>query len=165
MHANPHSVRQWIRPRHPCHGPDRHATAGTTGPRPDAVFAFALKRASDQAKAMGAPYDAFATKLTATDDKGKVPLAAIVLQDAVRAKLKAGACLTTAKMSGAGGTSYTRQNRWSFFGTMPFFTRSGVVVRYNLMNGRTGAVIAAGAVPLDGGFFKVNHMPREIVGP
>jgi hypothetical protein len=119
-----------------------------------------LKTASDQGKVGVALYDGFITKLTTPDDKAKVPLAAIIQQEAVRSALKGGANLMTAKISSAGGTYYTRKNFWSFFGAMPFFTMGGVVVDYSLFNGRTGFVLSAGAVPVDGGFFKVGELPQ-----
>ena len=119
-----------------------------------------LKTASDQGKVGVALYDGFITKLTTPDDKAKVPLAAIIQQEAVRSALKGGANLMTAKISSAGGTYYTRKNLWSFFGAMPFFTMGGVVVDYSLFNGKTGVVLSAGAVPVDGGFFKVGELPQ-----
>jgi len=109
-------------------------------------------------------YDGLLTKLTTPDDKAKVPLAAIIQQDAVRSALQGGANLMTAKISSAGGTYYTRKNLWSFFGTMPFFTMGGVVVNYSLFDGKTGFVLSAGAIPLDGGFFKVGQLPQELNG-
>ena len=121
-----------------------------------------LKTASDQGKVTVSLYDSLMTKLTTPDDKAKLPLAAIIQQDAVRSALQNGANLMTAKISSAGGTYYTRKNLWSFFGTMPFFTMGGVVVNYSLFEGKTGFVISAGAIPLDGGFFKVHALPKEL---
>ena len=46
---------------------------------------------------------------------------------------------------------------------MPFFTMGGVVVSYSLIDGPTGAVLAAGIVPIDGGFHRVNRMPAEVL--
>lgn len=123
-----------------------------------------LKTVSDQAKVVVGLYDGLLTRLTAPDDRAKVPLAAIIQQEAIRSALQNGANLMTAKMSSSGGTYYTRKNFWSFFGAMPFFTMGGVVVNYSLFDGRTGIVLSAGAIPLDGGFFKVSRLPRLLNG-
>lgn len=123
-----------------------------------------LKTASDQGKVTVSLYDGLLTKLTSPDDKAKIPLAAIIQQDAIRSALAGGANLMTAKISSAGGTYYTRKNLWSFFGAMPFFTMGGVIVNYSLFDGRTGVVLGAGAVPLDGGFFKVGELPQDLNG-
>jgi hypothetical protein len=124
--------------------------------------AASLKTASDQGKVTVSLYDGLLTKITTPDDKAKVPLAAIIQQAAVRSALEGGAKLMTAKISSAGGTYYTRKNFWSFFGAMPFFTMGGVVVNYSLFAGKTGFVLRAGEVPVDGGFFKVGHLPKEV---
>ena len=121
-----------------------------------------LKSAGDQAKAALALYDGFLTKLTSADDKGKFPLSSLIQQDAIRAKLADKANLLSVKMSAAGGSTYTKKNMWSFFGGMPFYIRGGVVVSYVLMDGRSGAVLSAGAVPLDGEFFRVNNLPADM---
>ncbi len=124
-----------------------------------------LKALADQGKAALALYDGLITKLTTPDDKAKVPLAAIIPQDAVRTALRAGANLLVAKVSSAGGSWYTKKNFWTFFGGMPFYTMGGVVVHYNLLDGRTGAVLAAGAIPIDGGFFKIGKLPEALSKP
>jgi len=124
-----------------------------------------LKVVNDQGKVSLALHDALLSKLTTLDDKARLPLAAIIQQEAVRSELKAGAYLMTARISTAGGTYYTRKNLWSFFGTMPFFTMGGVVLDYCLFNGSTGIVVKAGAVPLSGGFFKVKNLPRDLQEP
>ncbi len=119
-----------------------------------------LKAASDQAKVTVSLYDGLLTKITTPDDKAKIPLAAIIQQDATSGLLGSGAKLMTAKISSTGGTYYTRKNLWSFFGTMPFFTMGGVVVNYTLFDGSSGVVLSAGAIPIDGGFFKVGRLPN-----
>lgn len=119
-----------------------------------------LKTATDQAKAAIALYDGLLTKLTTPDDKAKAPLAAIIQLDVIHSALSKGATLMTAKISSAGGTYYTRKNLWSFFGGMPFFNMGGVVVSYSLFNGQTGAVLSAGAIPIDGGFVKVGQLSK-----
>ena len=47
---------------------------------------------------------------------------------------------------------------------MPFFTMGGVVANYSLFKGETGVILSAGAIPLDGGFFKVGRLPKELNG-
>lgn len=121
-----------------------------------------LKLACDQGRATASMYDGLLTKLTTPDDKAKTPLAGIVQQDAVRQKLKSGALLMTAKLSSAGGTYYTKKSLLSFFGAMPFFTMGGVVLSYSVFNGKNGSVVSAGAIPVDGGFFKVGQLPKVL---
>lgn len=121
-----------------------------------------LKTASDQGKVTAALYDGLLTKLTTPDDKAKLPLAAIIQQNAIRTELQNGNTLMTAKITSAGGTYYTRKNLWSFFGTMPFFTMGGAVINYTLLDGKTGIVLSAGAIPIDSGFFKIHQLPKAI---
>lgn len=124
-----------------------------------------LKTSADQAKAAIALYDGLITKLTTPDDKAKVPLAAIIQQDVVHTLLSTGSSLLTAKISSAGGTYYTRKNLWSFFGGMPFFSMGGVVVSYALFDGKSGAVLSAGALPVAGGFVKVGKLAKFLEEP
>jgi hypothetical protein len=123
-----------------------------------------LKTAADQAKIALTLYDGLMTKITTPDDKAQVPLTAIIQQDAVQTALAGGARLMTAKLSTVGGSYYTRKNLLSFFGGMPFFTMGGVVVSYNILDGKTGAVLSAGVVPIDGGFYKVGKLPAKFSG-
>ncbi len=123
-----------------------------------------LKTAADQAKIALTLYDGLMAKITTPDDKAQVPLTAIIQQDAVQTALAGGARLMTAKVSTVGGSYYTRKNLWSFFGCMPFFTMGGVVVSYNILDGKTGAVLSAGVVPIDGGYYKVGKLPAKFSG-
>jgi hypothetical protein len=121
-----------------------------------------LKTAVDRAKSAATLYDGAVGKLTTPDDKGKLPLALVIQQDAVRTMLKNGADLMTAKVSSTGGSYYTKKNLWTFFGGMPFFVMGGVVVDYAVFKGSTGEVVIAGGVPIDGGFHKIGNLPREL---
>jgi hypothetical protein len=121
-----------------------------------------LQEALGTAKAAMSRFDTFMEKLTTPDDKGKLPLAAILQQAAIGEALRQGAFLMSAKVSSTGGTYYTRKNLWSFFGTMPFFVMGGVVVYFSLFEGQTGQVVSAGAVPVDGGFTKVSKITEKL---
>ncbi|WP_017302015.1 hypothetical protein [Nodosilinea nodulosa] len=123
-----------------------------------------LQTAFDNGNAMIEHYNSFIEKLTTPDDKARFPLATIVQQEAVQHALKNGASLMSAKISFIGGTNYTVRNLWnSLFGKMPpFFIRSGVVVNYNLFDGKTGQVQYAGAIPCSGGFYRVNELPQKL---
>ena len=46
---------------------------------------------------------------------------------------------------------------------MPFFHMGGTVASFALIHGKTGAVVAAGTVPVHGGFFKATKLANEIV--
>jgi hypothetical protein len=123
----------------------------------------ALKAAADQGKSIGGMYDALLTKLTASDDKSKTPLAVIIQQEAVHRILRGGALLLTAKISSAGGTAYTQRNLWRFFWGMPFYVMGGAVVTYSVFDGVDGGVVLAGSVPVDSGFFNVEDVARQFV--
>lgn len=121
-----------------------------------------LKAAADQAKTAVTMYDALLTKLTGADDKGKVPLAAIIQQETVRKYLQdEGAALMTAKISSEGGSYYTRKNLWSLFGGMPFFVMGGAVVNYGVFDGKDGSVLVAGSLAIDGGYFNVKDLEKQ----
>jgi len=47
---------------------------------------------------------------------------------------------------------------------MPFFHMGGTVASFALIAGKTGAVAAAGTVPVHGGFIKASKLANEIVG-
>lgn len=121
-----------------------------------------LKTAADQGKTAVTMYDALLTKLTSPDDKGKIPLAVIIQQDAVRTKLQGEkVVLMTAKISSAGGTYYTRKNIWSLFAGMPFYVMGGAIVDYGVFDGKDGKVVIAGSLPVDSGFFNVKKVENE----
>ena len=103
-------------------------------------------------------YDAFFAKLSATDDKGGVPLSAVIREDVVARALADGAALLVIKMQSSGGAYYTKKNLWTFFGGMPFYNMGGVVASYVLLSGKEGNTLKSGIVPIHGGFVKSNEV-------
>ena len=121
-----------------------------------------LKDALEFAKAAQALYDTFAAKLAGGDDKNQFPLDTIMRQNTVRILLQKGSPLLAVRIEKAGGSYYTKKNLWSFFGGMPFYNMGGVVLTYALFDGPTGRLLAAGTVPIDGGFVRVTRLPEAL---
>lgn len=120
-----------------------------------------LKSAGDKGKAAISLYDGMLTKLTTPDEKAKLPLAVIIQLQSIRDRLSGGALLMSAKISSVGGSCYTKKNMWTFFGQMPFYVMGGAVVNFTLFDGTSGKVLSAGAIPVDGGFFKVDKVAER----
>lgn len=108
-------------------------------------------------------YDRWFEKLLTADDKTSViPIASVVRERALMDTLRNGKSLLAVKLHGASGSFYTKKNIWTVFGRMPFFHMGGTVASYALLDGTTGAVKAAGTVPVHGGFFKSTRLANEI---
>lgn len=123
-----------------------------------------LKDAVTQANVALAAYDLFLTKLGTADEKGRVPLANILHLDELSTTLAHNGYLLSAKITSSGGSYYTRRNMWTLFGGMPFFNMGGVVVTYTLVEGKTGNIVAAGVLPVDGGYVKNNKLKAFLGG-
>lgn len=117
-----------------------------------------LKADTNQASTAMMAYDLFLTKLGTLDANGTVPLANIMQLDLLDTTLAHQGYLLSAKITSSGGSYYTRRNMWTLFGGMPFFNMGGVVVTYSLVDGSTGNIVAAGVLPVDGGYVKNNKL-------
>ncbi|HBL26396.1 MAG TPA: hypothetical protein DD490_06130 [Acidobacteria bacterium] len=120
------------------------------------------KEAGDTLRAAVALYDGFLSKLTATNDKGLVPLTQVVRDSVVADSLAKGALLLIVKLQKSGGTFYTKKNLWTFFGGMPIFHMGGVVVSFVLLDGKDGHVLGSGAVPVHGGFVRAGQLQSVV---
>ncbi len=109
-----------------------------------------------------AVYNTWFGKLSAVDDKGAIPLASVVREQAIYDAVKNGVVLLV-KIHNAGGGYYVKKNLWTFFGGMPLYFMGGVSATYTLLQGSDGHVLAAGVVPVYGGFVKAGEL-REYLG-
>lgn len=120
-----------------------------------------IQRAREAAalwKALADRIDAWATKLATPDDKGQIPLAAVVRQAAVQTELDGGAALVVLQLHKAAGTGYTKKNLLSSIFANPFFVMGGAVVSMTAMEGKTGEVFASELLPVHGGFHSVGDV-------
>ena len=94
---------------------------------------------------------AFRNFLSTPNDKGILPLSLVVRQADLAKPLADGGYLLVLKANALGGTSYTRKDFWTFFGTMPFSVTGGTAASYTLIDGKSsnvlGTGVAARAVP------------------
>jgi hypothetical protein len=121
------------------------------------------KAAADALRKAGTTFDTWFGKLTAVDDKGASSLAMIVKEKAISDQLAGpAAALLLLKVQKAGGGYLVKKNMWTFFGGMPLYHMGGAVVSYVLLAGPTSQVLAAGAVPIHGGFVKAGNLRREL---
>ena len=113
------------------------------------------KASLEQLKAAVAAYDAFLSKLIGTE----ASITALIRElEHFGSFTEPAATLLIVKMEKAGGSNYTEKNLWTSFGSMPFKVMGGVIASYALFEGSSGALLAAGIVPIHGGFVKVNEV-------
>ena len=120
------------------------------------------KDAADAWKAAIGLFDGFLSKLTTSDDKGVAPLTNVIRESVVAKALSEGNFLLLVKLQKSGGAYYTKNNIVTAFGGMPFYHMGGVVASFVLMDGRTGAVLKSGVVPVHGGFVQADDLPQEL---
>ena len=106
-------------------------------------------------------YDDYIAKISTVDDKGSAPFAAIARQSSIAEKLQKGAYVLILKANFAGGSVYSVQNFWTFFGTMPFYVSGGTLVSYSLFSGENGELIDAGAFELAEPFAKIHKVNQR----
>ena len=129
-----------------------------------AAVAAAHQGAADAIGKASALYDSWFGKLSSPDEKTSVvPIVAVIRERALMDALDKGRSLLVVKLHASGGSYYTKKNIWTAFGTMPFFHMGGTVASFALVAGTTGAVMAAGTVPVHGGFFKANRLHNQLV--
>jgi len=104
-------------------------------------------------------YDAFFAKMITMDEKGNVPLAQVMKEEAFNSALSNGMLLVT-KLQAHGGSYYSANNILTAFGALPFHISGGTVISYVLVKGPHRNVITSGVVPVFGGFEKPNDLPN-----
>ncbi|WP_316224886.1 MULTISPECIES: hypothetical protein [unclassified Bradyrhizobium] len=108
-------------------------------------------------------YDSWFARLSSSDEKlAAVPIVAVIREQTIINALTNGRSLLVAHIHASGGSYYTKKNIWTVFGGMPFFHMGGTVASFALLHGPTGAVLAAGTVPVHGGFVKATRLASEI---
>lgn len=125
----------------------------------------AHRQAADAIGKATALYDGWFARLSSPDEKSTaVPIVAVIRERALMNALDNGRALLVVKLHASGGSYYTKRNIWTALGRMPFFHMGGTVASFALIAGNTGAVKAAGTVPVHGGFVKASRLAGEIVG-
>ena len=138
-------------------------TKASTSEKDEANKADLLKKAqrqrqtaSDLRTAIGV-YDAWFGKISSLDDKGTVPLVSVIREQSVQEQLTNGKLLVV-KIHKAGGGYFVKKNICTVFGGMPLYYMGGVTATYALLDGKDGHVLAAGTVPIHGGFVKAGEL-------
>ena len=108
-------------------------------------------------------YGAWFTSLSSFDSQAAVaPMAAVIREHALMQALGDGRSLLLTKLHASGGSYYTKKNILTALGAMPFFHMGGTVASYAFLDGSTGAVKAAGTIPVHGGFVQADELPRML---
>lgn len=122
-------------------------------------FAKKFKNMGVRWKSVVTTYDGLFGKLAVADDKGTYPAAVIIKESAIADALaEPTTSLLLLKVHKAGGAYFTQKNLWTAFGKMPFSVAGGVVASFILLQGKTGNVLAAGAVPVHGGYQSISKV-------
>jgi hypothetical protein len=115
------------------------------------------KQMATDLRAATGVFDAWFGKVSSLDDKGTVPLVSVIREQSIQDQL-ANAQLLVVKIQKAGGGYLMKKNVWTFFGGMPLYHMGGVTATYTLLDGKDGHVLAAGTVPVHGGFIKAGEL-------
>ena len=95
-------------------------------------------------------------KIGTFDNNGVLPLAEIARQADIASQLSMGGYLLAVRANMAGGSTYSKQNFWTFFGAMPFYVSAGVLTSYVLIDGRDGTVVDAATFEQTEGFMSID---------
>jgi hypothetical protein len=98
--------------------------------------------------------DEFNVSVRTPDKGGAVPLVGIARQAHFAGRLSDGFLLVIKSHVG-GGTTYTKKNFWTFFGSVPFYVSGGALTSYALLDGKSGEVVASGVFDRAEKFTKV----------
>lgn len=107
-------------------------------------------------------FDTWFGKLSTANDKGVTPLVAMVKESVLADALSDGGYLLVIKVQKTGGGYLVKKNMWTMFGGMPLYHMGGGAVSYNLLDGKSGAVKAAGVELAYGGFVKAGKLAAEL---
>jgi hypothetical protein len=102
-------------------------------------------------------FDGWFGKISALDDKGTVPLVTVIRERSISDQLT-NATLLIVKIQKAGGGYLIKKNMWTLFGGMPLYHMGGMTATYTLLDGKDGHMLAAGTVPIHGGFVKAGDL-------
>jgi hypothetical protein len=122
--------------------------------------------ACDQAAAawqlVSGGYDALLQSLTVADAAGNLAIARIADEQRLADALTAGELVLLVQMNASVGGYYTKKNILTAFGGEPFFVTGGVVASYTLVSGPDGKVLAAGVVPVHGGYHRASDVAAYV---
>ncbi|HYD37612.1 MAG TPA: hypothetical protein VEA60_08360 [Allosphingosinicella sp.] len=108
-------------------------------------------------------YDGFVATVTAAEGDAAAPMSAILQEANTAALLRQGGLLVLTKVHFVGGTSYSRQNFFTFLGGMPYHVSGGALASYVVQDGRTGEVYDSIAIPVSGGYVRPTELRRTLV--
>lgn len=108
--------------------------------------------------------EGFITGWTTVGENGTNLVKDLILADYMAGQLKNGDLMLVMNLTAVKGSHYTKKNLWTFFGKMPFYNMGGAVVNYRLINGSTGAVVAAATKTKHGGFHKSSKVKAFLEG-
>jgi hypothetical protein len=120
------------------------------------------KTAAEALKSASLLYDGIFNKLTTADVNGLAPLGKVISEDVVAQSLQKGNLLLILKVHNSGGAYYTEKSMFTFIGGMALYHMGGIVASYVLLEGKVGNVLAAGVVPVHGGFVKAGDLQKEL---
>lgn len=106
-------------------------------------------------------YDGLLTSLAEVDTGGVARVTRLMEQKAIHDALATDRKALIVNVAGAGGTTYTKKNLWTFFGGMPFYVSGGAIASYLVID-RTGAIEKAGQLPLHSGYMKAVSVPDKL---
>lgn len=109
-------------------------------------------------------YDTFLQGLTTADTAGNLPIAKIADEQRLAETFGAGELVLFVQMNASVGGFYTKKNLFTAFGAEPFFVAGGVVTSYTLVGGTDGKVMAAGVIPVHGGYHRAPSVADIVNG-
>lgn len=115
------------------------------------------KEAAASLRQAVALFDTWFGKLSTQDDKGSVPIVSIIKEQAIHEEIDNGHLLVL-KIQKSGGGYLVKKNLWTFFGGIPVHYMGGAAISFTLVDGKTGAVGAAGVLPVYGGFVRARKV-------
>jgi hypothetical protein len=122
----------------------------------------AYEGAAAAARAAVTAYDQFAAQVLTSEAGQRPRIARIAEAHEVVEALKGDTCVVFLNMNSIVGGMYTKSNLWTFLGEIPFRTMGGVVISFTALQGKTGAVIASGVVPVHGGYRTVRGVENAV---
>lgn len=116
--------------------------------------------ARDAWKVVSTLYDTFVGKLTVPDAAGRLPLANLAAEIALRDFIKSGMLLVL-KPHRLGGSFVTRKTLWTLLGTNPFTVAGGALLSCALFDG-SGNMTHAAILPALSEHYPLNHVKLKI---
>ena len=103
-------------------------------------------------------YDDLLAALAVADPAGVSWIARVIDEHAVADALDKGGNPLFVHLNLASGGSYTEKNLFTAFGSIPLHVMGGVIASYAAIHGASGVVLAAGQVPVHGGYHRLDEV-------